>query len=578
MRWQVGAAAAMMALPGVAMAQVPGLPGGVMPAGPGSSQDQFQRFEQHQEQLDALPPPSNDIQIQRPSALPQASKTCVTVHDITVEGAQHLSRATTDAITGPHVGTCMSVRDLNGLINALNAAYIRQGFITSRAYLPEQKLSSGHLRIVVIEGKLAGVQLQGRPARLATVMAFPGLHGKILNLRDLEQGIEDMNRLSHWGARMRIAPGGRAGASTVVVTAPKRGVLHGQVWFDNYGQQITGQETGHAMLTAENPLGLLDLWSVEYDHSLVGHAGQRGTSYLSVNGSIPFGYWTVFGSWWRSQDDYPLLALTDVYHLGGSRRDWRLGISRVLLRNRIGVTTFQASYERKSFGSEINHTVIDTETARQAFVNVQVSESLKGWGGVWYITGGLKVAVDGAGTWSNFTRPGWQDPHSSYLKPSLDIDGYKPLARGVLWHTTLHGEYSTRDQFPTNELQVGGPYSVRGFLEQILLGNDGGYMRNDFSWQLPTKGLKCGKFAFICHQVIEGTQLYAALDVGVVRAGFASSSTPPALKGGEMAGGGLGLRKTTGPFFWNVSLTHSMYTGPLPSEGLIPLFQVGAKI
>lgn len=258
-------------------------------------------------------------------------------------------------------------------------------------------------------------------------MAFPALHGKILNLRDLEQGIEDMNRLSHWGARMRIIPGAKAGTSTVVISAPKHGVLHGQVWFDNYGQKITGQETGHAMLTAENPLGLLDLWSVEYDHSLVGQAGQRGTSYLSVNGSIPFGYWTVFGSWWHSEDEYPLRGLSDLYHLSGGRRDWRLGISRVLLRNSLGITSFQVSYERKSFGSEINHTVIDTETARQSFVNLQVSESLKGWGGVWYITGGLKVAVAGAGTWSNIAHPGLQEPHSSYLKPSLDIDGYKPL-------------------------------------------------------------------------------------------------------------------------------------------------------
>ncbi|WP_354858704.1 hypothetical protein, partial [Acetobacter fabarum] len=38
------------------------------------------------------------------------------------------------------------------------------------------------------------------------------------------------------------------------------------------------------------------------------------------------------------------------------------------------------------------------------------------------------------------------------------------------------------------------------------------------------------------------------------------------------------FRKTTGPFFWNVTLTHSIYTGPLPSEGLVTLFQVGAKM
>lgn len=578
MRWQILAGLVIMTMPDLAMGQVSGLPGGIMPAGPGSAQDQYQRFEQHQEQLDALPPPSGDIDLHKPASPAQGSRGCVTIHSITVEGVSRLSQADIGNMTQPHVGSCMTVRDLNSLIDALNAAYVQQGYITSRAYLPEQKLSSGHLRIVVIEGKLTELKLEGRPTRLAIAMAFPALHGKILNLRDLEQGIEDMNRLSHWGARMRIIPGGKAGTSTVLISAPKRGVLHGQVWFDNYGQKITGQETGHAMLTAENPLGLLDLWSVEYDHSLVGQAGQRGTSYLSVNGSIPFGYWTVFGSWWHSEDEYPLRGLSDLYHLSGGRRDWRLGISRVLLRNSLGITSFQVSYERKSFGSEINHTVIDTETARQSFVNLQVSESLKGWGGVWYITGGLKVAVAGAGTWSNIAHPGLQEPHSSYLKPSLDIDGYKPLMPNVLWHTSLHAEYSTRDQFPTNELQVGGPYSVRGFLEQVLLGNDGGYMRNDFSWQLPSLDQKCGKFAFLCHHVIEGTQLYAALDVGVVRAGFTSSSMPPALKGGEMAGGGLGLRKTTGPFFWNVSLTHSIYTGPLPSEGLVTLFQVGAKM
>ncbi|MCT6838707.1 MAG: hypothetical protein M3036_13765, partial [Bifidobacteriales bacterium] len=63
-------------------------------------------------------------------------------------------------------------------------------------------------------------------------MAFPGLKGHILNLRDLEEGVEQMNRLPHFGAQMKISPGTKPGTSRVTVNAPEQNILHGQLWAD----------------------------------------------------------------------------------------------------------------------------------------------------------------------------------------------------------------------------------------------------------------------------------------------------------------------------------------------------------
>lgn len=551
-----------------------------LPAGPGSSQEQYQRYQSHQNQLNALPPPSSDLRMKQSNQSSEESQTCFIINIIDVEKARLLSRHDIYQVTRPFLNQCLGSSNINTIVKQLNNLYMMKGYITSRAYLPQQSLREGRLRIIILEGKVEAITIKGRSKRWVSFMAFPGMRERILNLRDLEQGVEQMNRLPHWGASMQIQPGRQPGTSDVVISAPKRGFFHGRAWLDNYGQRVTGRLTSHAAVSSENLLGLLDLWSVEYDHSLAErrNGSTRGTSFFSVNGSIPFGYWTLFGSWYRSQDHYSLSSMADIYRLNGTQIDWVLGLSRVFIRNNIGVLTLQTSFERKSFNSEINHTTIDTQTARQSFVSSQLSASLNVLGSVWYVTPGVRIAIDGAGTWSHFGHPRRDEPHRAYLKPVLDVDGYIPLVRNILWHTTAHAEVSSKSQFPTNQLQIGGPYSVRGFLQNILLGNEGVYVRNDITWTPLQKSLKLGQIQPAFNQLFRGMQFYVALDAGTVRDQYVSSSVPPALKGGTMVGGGMGFRKMGGPLFWDIAVTHSFYSKPLHSEGIVTLFHVGVTM
>jgi hemolysin activation/secretion protein len=68
------------------------------------------------------------------------------------------------------------VPQLNELLKVITDHYIEKGLVTSRAYLPQQDLSTGHLQVLVVEGKLEGMkgaensQLSAREL----AMAFPG--------------------------------------------------------------------------------------------------------------------------------------------------------------------------------------------------------------------------------------------------------------------------------------------------------------------------------------------------------------------------------------------------------------------
>lgn len=109
------------------------------------------------EELQDLPGKSN-----QPQAPAQPADTrCFPIQDIELKGADSLSAADRNRLLKPYIGQCLGVTQLNELLKVITDYYIAKGRVTSRAYLPQQDLSSGHLQVLVVEGKLEG--LKGHP-------------------------------------------------------------------------------------------------------------------------------------------------------------------------------------------------------------------------------------------------------------------------------------------------------------------------------------------------------------------------------------------------------------------------------
>jgi hemolysin activation/secretion protein len=177
------------------------------------------------------------------------------------------------------------------------------------------------------------------------------------------------------------------------------------------------------------------------------------------------------------------------------------------------------------------------------------------------------------GTANQFLHPDQSTPHSTYVKPSVDIDVYQPLPYtfGGLLHTSLHGEWANTTLYAQDELQIGGLYTVRGYLQNSVLGDHGAYARNEISWKLPRTGI--GRF----DRLTGPMEAYVLFDGGWAEEAHPVAGLSPKQTRGAIAGTGAGLRSTDGPIFWDASLTHSVGEGPVRNEGYIGSFQIGMK-
>lgn len=95
---------------------------------------------------------------------------------------------------------------------------------------------------------------------------FPTRSNNLLNLRDLEQGLENLKRLPTAEADLQIVPvEGEPNQSDVVVQWRQRLLPYRvSVGVDNSGSKATGKYQGNITFSADNPLGLSDMFYVNY--------------------------------------------------------------------------------------------------------------------------------------------------------------------------------------------------------------------------------------------------------------------------------------------------------------------------
>jgi hemolysin activation/secretion protein len=84
------------------------------------------------------------------------------------------------------------------------------------------------LDIVIVEGFVETIELAGPDLPLSLSSAFPGLLGQPLYLPDLEQGLDQLNRLRAYELGATLLPGELQGGTRVVVQ-PAR-LLHAGTW------------------------------------------------------------------------------------------------------------------------------------------------------------------------------------------------------------------------------------------------------------------------------------------------------------------------------------------------------------
>ena len=216
----------------------------------------LRREQQFREDRRSARPPA---QLEAP-AVPESGTApggCRDIERIELQGARKLAASKREALVRPYLGRCLGVADIERLLADITRAYIERGYATARAYLPGgQDLSTGTLQILVVEGEVSELRLEDGGEKSVNLKgAFPGIVGHPLNLRDLEQGLDQLNRLSSNNARLDLAPGEEPGETVVVITNEPTHRWHLGLSFDNYGVRSTGRYQLGATVSYDNLLG-----------------------------------------------------------------------------------------------------------------------------------------------------------------------------------------------------------------------------------------------------------------------------------------------------------------------------------
>ncbi|MDC9581626.1 ShlB/FhaC/HecB family hemolysin secretion/activation protein [Xenorhabdus sp. PR6a] len=486
------------------------------------TQQQKELLEQAQQQRHAI---RNNMTLSPsdPSISNDDESTCHTVHKIHLEGAESLSTSAQQALSKPYLSHCLTAGKINELVRKVSNTYIEKGYVTSLAGLKEQDLSTGILTMTVTEGKVGTILLDGETP-LALKMAFPNMTGKILNLRDIEQGMEQLNRLPSQQITIDIQPAKQSGYSDIILKrVTSRLPVNASLGMDNSGQKNTGAEQINVTLGLDNPLHLADLWSISVNrNSDFRHNHQSWNVTSGV--TVPYGYWSFDYQYARNRS-FQMIPMTGTsgYHHESEGQTHQLKVNRTLYRDgkqKLGLNMGIARRQTSNVAAGVKLSV-SSPTLNVASLGANYSTVLAGG----YLTFNPTLS-HGLTLWGA-TKDDSGDrnaPRSQFRKFSLSSSYFIPVTEDIYYLTSLYGQFTPDKLYASERLSLGGQYSVRGFKEQNLIGNNGGYWRNELNWKLASLPL------------LGELTLNSALDTG-----WLENNKKRQTEGGNVTGTSLGI-------------------------------------
>lgn len=170
-------------------------------------QRQQQREEARRRQDEVTP----DVHLSSPklpgsAAYPTGEKPCFVIRHVKLEGEQAARFAWALSASSSALGRCLGSTGINTLVANIQNALIELGFVTTRVLAAPQDLQSGELNLLLAPGSIRAIRFADG-AQGGYNNALPVRRGDILNLRAIEQGLENFKRVPGTEADIQIVPG-----------------------------------------------------------------------------------------------------------------------------------------------------------------------------------------------------------------------------------------------------------------------------------------------------------------------------------------------------------------------------------
>lgn len=425
---------------------------------------------------------SNSVPDYMKATIDEVGSKGVYVNSIEVSPSEILTRDEINSVIGQYVGRNVFMSDIQAAINALNNLYAEKGYVTARAYLPEQTVSNGNIRIELIESKIGNVTVVNNKYTTDNYILkrIPEKSGQLFDIVSLEQDVLDFNRY-HDGVNLaaNLRPGEAPGTTDIELTAQETFPFHLIGMMDNAGRRSTGSLRGGPAIVADSLFHRRDQMSLGtyFSSGAISPFFDYSVPVNKKDGRVGFSYSSTFARVKHGPEYLTALGLKSNSYI------YSLYYDQPVVRKRgLELKTFASlNYKRSRTWSKYDDLweaiagyspFAGTDQVTSIDVGLNLRKDTKH--GIWYFNQGAAVAIP------------IFDSESSYFKYSGGLLRLHDFSHGVIGQ--LRGSYQiipNSKHIPyLDQFQTGGLATVRGYSEGVLMGKSGYFFSGELMFPL----------------------------------------------------------------------------------------------
>ncbi len=397
---------------------------------------------------------TSDAEREAPVTCTEGAGDCFVLLGVTIDGASAFTQADLSRHYIPYLTRDVSLDDLARIADAITTRYRQAGYFLSHAVVLPQDGASGVAHILVLEGRISDVVVEGEGQSQAR-RYLSGLDAQpITNLRDLDRRLALANDVPGLSVRSRIEPDPSDPTNHRLVVTTQFDAIDGVASIDNRGSEDAGPLQAYSRLHANSvllegdqaslgvfttPASPSDFTHIEGAYSAALEDGARVTA-------------TIAGS--RARDGHDM-ASPDI---GGDVQALSLRYERPLQRGRAGGLWLGAAFD-------LHHAENDLASGGGYVDELRVARfSLRGFldegGRASTVFARASFGLDLLGaSGRSLVRRSRYDADGEFVAFNFHASHYRDLSRFVGVYASIDGQWADRPLLLSEEFAVGSlPY------------------------------------------------------------------------------------------------------------------------
>jgi hemolysin activation/secretion protein len=267
--------------------------------------------------------------------------------EIAAEGDTRIPVQTLHEATKEYKGRELTLDEMKEVADIVTTTYQDNGYILAQAYIPEQEIADGILKIAINEGDIGEIRVTGNSyydERVVKRNFMEQLNHGVIREELLEKGILLTKELPGAETRIVLEPGEEPGTANVDLQTQDSIAFNMSLDVNNFGTDLVGKERYGTSIELTEPW-----WGSTV--SARGVTGNRidNSNLHSYDFSIPVGDYGTRVAVGYLKGGYAVGGTFEDLGIEGETTIYSARIAHPVLRTRNNNVTFTTGYDRKRF-------------------------------------------------------------------------------------------------------------------------------------------------------------------------------------------------------------------------------------